>query len=92
MGVTTLIYAGKGFRLPQDKDLAMGSKHKFKIFENTDGDGVIKHAGDAGNLEITVKNGNAIKFGSNDTSNCAKFMEADRDVNLSLMVIQNLKL
>ena len=75
MAVTSkdLIYADEGFRLAQNKDLAMGSEHKFRIFENTDGDGVVKHQGDTGNLEITVKGGNTIKFGSNNTSNCAEF-------------------
>ena len=46
-----------GFRLPQDKDLAMGSELKFKIFEKTDGNGVIKHQGDGANLSITVVSG-----------------------------------
>ena len=70
----SLIYADDGFRLPQNKDLAMGSEHKFRIFENTDGDGVVKHTGDSGNLEITIKSGNSIKFGANNTSNCAEFI------------------
>ena len=43
----------------------MGSELKFKIFENTDGNGVIKHQGDGANLSITVKNDNIIKFGTN---------------------------
>jgi hypothetical protein len=75
MAVTSkdLIYADEGFRLAQNKDLAMGSEHKFKIFENTDGNGTIKHGGDSGNLGITVKAGNTISFGSNGTANAAQF-------------------
>jgi predicted acyltransferase (DUF342 family) len=75
MAVTSkdLIYAAEGFRLPQTKQLQMGSEHKFKIFENSDGDGVLKHTGDSGNLEITVKNGNTISFGSNTTADAAQF-------------------
>ena len=69
----SLIYAADGFRLPQDKDLAMGSEHKFKIFEKTNGNGIIKHEGDSANLAITVVSGKHIKFGANDTGNCAKF-------------------
>ena len=68
-----LIYAAEGFRLPQDKDLAMGSEHKFKIFENTDGNGILKHGGDGSNISITVTDGDEINFGKNGTTNLAVF-------------------
>ncbi len=75
MAVTSndLIYATEGFRLPQDKNVGLGSEHKFKIFENTDGNGTIKHEGDSGNLGITLKAGNTISFGSNGSSDAAEF-------------------
>ena len=51
----------------------MGSEHKYQIFENADGNGVIKHAGANAGLGIGVKGGNTISFGSNGTSDCAQF-------------------
>jgi hypothetical protein len=71
--VTGLNYASGGFRLPQTKQLGIGSEHKYQIFENANGNGVIKHAGDSGNLRITVKSGNTIGFGANTTVNAAEF-------------------
>jgi hypothetical protein len=68
-----LIYASEGFRLPRGKDLAMGSGHKFRIFENAEGNAIIKHENDNGNLSITVNDTKTINFGTNGTADAAQF-------------------
>ena len=59
--------------LPQGRKVGMGTEFKFKIFENADGNGILKTDQDGKNISITVTDGNEINFGKNGTKNLAVF-------------------
>ena len=59
--------------LPQGRKLAMGSDNKFKIFENANDNGTIKHEKTGSDIAITVTDGSNIKFGANGKTNLASF-------------------
>ena len=56
--------------LPQGRRVAMGNEFKFQIFENSVGDGRIKHQGE-NNMSITVRNNKNILISANDGSSPA---------------------